>query len=348
MKDENKEDHETKAASPQLKKDRQGGFIKLWRKIVNNSFWTADRFSRGQAWVDLLILANYEPKTARMRGINVRMRRGQLALSKVSLAKRWGWNERTVSRFLSELESEGMIQTKSGNITTIISICNYNQYQDRTDQSTEQNTEQNLDENAGQKTSKGTEQNQPINKGLFTTFQGKDTEQNLDSNAEHYTDGKTGKSTDSKEVKKESKECASLESSESPLVGQIEKANPGQAGKNRKAGTTEKPKDTGEPKYSEKFLSFWTAYPSREDGRKGSKQEASAAFNCLSDTEQNNAILAARNFSASNPRFGIKDAVRFIVSGTGKNKIHVYKEHVTPERPASQSGAVPAYKRQCA
>ncbi len=143
------------------------------------------------------------------------------------------------------------------------------------------------------------------------------------------------------------------------LSGSETDANPTKAGRThqvtgperqrrQKTRTPKKPTEQGDPQYSDKFLLFWTAYPAREDGRKGSKQEAAAAFNGLNIEEQDNAILAARNFAATKPRFGIKDAVRFIVSGTGKNKIHIYKEHVNPERQESQSSMVPGYKRQYA
>ena len=36
------------------------GWISLYRSILNNDFWLSEKFTRGQAWVDLLLLAKYK------------------------------------------------------------------------------------------------------------------------------------------------------------------------------------------------------------------------------------------------------------------------------------------------
>lgn len=125
-----------------------GGWIKLHRQLRQNELWNAERFSRGQAWVDLLLMANYEPATIYIRGCEVRIERGQLAWSKVHLAERWRWNERTVTRFLLGLEKRQMIQTRTNNLTTIITIRNFNLYQNSTEQHAGQTTYKNAGENA--------------------------------------------------------------------------------------------------------------------------------------------------------------------------------------------------------
>lgn len=117
------------------------GWIKLHRQIVDNDLWFSERFSKAQAWMDLLLLANHKTKTAFLRGVEVSVDKGQLAYSIVSLSKRWQWNERTVDKYLKWLENKQMIQTKKTNVTTLITIVNYCKYQDNTEQSTEQYTE---------------------------------------------------------------------------------------------------------------------------------------------------------------------------------------------------------------
>ena len=37
--------------------DDRSGWIKLWRKFVDDPLWTSEPFTKGQAWVDLLLLA---------------------------------------------------------------------------------------------------------------------------------------------------------------------------------------------------------------------------------------------------------------------------------------------------
>jgi hypothetical protein len=117
------------------------GWIKVYRKLIDNPLWHSERFTRSQAWIDLLLLANHKPNIVFIRGNEVKTERGDLCYSIVSLSKRWCWNERTVNKFISWLENQEMIQSRKNNITTIISIKNYDSYQGSTEQSTEQSTE---------------------------------------------------------------------------------------------------------------------------------------------------------------------------------------------------------------
>lgn len=118
------------------------GWIKLHRQLFENEFWLSERFTKAQAWVDLLLLANHEQATVFIRGIELHVSRGQLAYAQTTLAYRWKWNERTVNKFLTMLEKRQMIQYKPDNITTVITIQNYNRYQKSIEQSADQNTEQ--------------------------------------------------------------------------------------------------------------------------------------------------------------------------------------------------------------
>jgi hypothetical protein len=105
------------------------GFIALHRKITKNEFYFSERFTKMQAWVDLLILANHQPNTLYIRGIEVHIDRGQLCWAKISLAERWKWNRRTVNSFISTLQNRKMIHSNSTSLTTIITILNYDEYQ---------------------------------------------------------------------------------------------------------------------------------------------------------------------------------------------------------------------------
>ena len=107
------------------------GWIKIWRKLGDSKLWLSEPFTRGQAWVDLLILANHSDGYLRKRGIRVEVCRGQVGWSEEKLAERWKWSRGKVRRFMSELSSEKeqkTVQQKS-NITTLNTILNYAQYQ---------------------------------------------------------------------------------------------------------------------------------------------------------------------------------------------------------------------------
>lgn len=118
------------------------GWIKLHRKIQDNEFWLSERFNKALAWIDLLLLANHKAATIFLRGIELHIERGQTCWSILSLSKRWKWNERTVVNFLNMLQKRGMIQYKTSNVSTIITISNYDSYQAYTEQNTQQNTEE--------------------------------------------------------------------------------------------------------------------------------------------------------------------------------------------------------------
>jgi hypothetical protein len=124
-------------------------YVKLFRCIERSEFYFAERFTKSSAWVDLLLMARWKKGTAVIRGIVVNLERGELAQSIQSLSKRWKWNERTTKRFLKLLQTRQMIHTRITNLTTVISILNYDKYQKDTDQSTYQSTYQNTDQNFG-------------------------------------------------------------------------------------------------------------------------------------------------------------------------------------------------------
>ncbi len=113
-------------------------WIKLHRSIQENEFYFAERFTKAQAWIDLLLLATFKKRTVFLRGIEVHLKAGELCYSQVSLGKRWKWNERTVNKFLKLLEKREMIQSRITYVTTVISIRNWNLYQNNTEQNTEQ------------------------------------------------------------------------------------------------------------------------------------------------------------------------------------------------------------------
>ena len=105
------------------------GYIKLHRQIAHNILWSDKPFSRGQAWIDLLIMANYKDNECMFDGSTVTVKAGQRITSLHKLSDRWGWSIGKVGRFLDLLASEKMIQQKRDTKKTLISIVNYGLYQ---------------------------------------------------------------------------------------------------------------------------------------------------------------------------------------------------------------------------
>ena len=99
------------------------------RALLHSDRWLSEPFTRGQAWVDLFGLAQHSNGFFRVRGIKVNVERGQLAYSQVTLAKRWKWSRNKVRRYLKELENNKDVEQQNNEVTTIITILKYNDWQ---------------------------------------------------------------------------------------------------------------------------------------------------------------------------------------------------------------------------
>ena len=108
------------------------GWIKLHRQIISHKIWLSEKFTDGQAWIDLLLLANHQAGMVNKRGIRLDVPRGFVGWSELNLGKRWKWSRGKVRRFFVFLIQQNMIETVQQNnkLTTLIKIVNYEQYQD--------------------------------------------------------------------------------------------------------------------------------------------------------------------------------------------------------------------------
>jgi len=112
---------------------RGGGFVKLYRQIQEHPLWTSEPASRAQAWIDLIMLAAYEPHPVSIGEKSVPLDRGDLAASVRFLAKRWKWSVCKTVSFLDRLHVDNQLvkkQNGSGNGSpSIYHIENYAVYQ---------------------------------------------------------------------------------------------------------------------------------------------------------------------------------------------------------------------------
>lgn len=103
--------------------------MSVHRTLAPSSLWLSEKFTRGQAWVDMLLLTNHAEGYIRVRGNRVNLARGQLGWSQITLAERWRWSRDKVKRFFNELEQDGMIRQQNSKLTSIVTIVNYDNYQ---------------------------------------------------------------------------------------------------------------------------------------------------------------------------------------------------------------------------
>lgn len=136
------------------------GWISLHRQIEKNWVWKEKPFSKGQAWIDLLLLANHEPARLKTRTGFVDICRGEHHTEERTLQERWGWSRSKVRNFIRSLVAEKMItfcvkKSTTGKTTegTTITILNYSVYQDckKTKEPTKK-TEKNQRETNGEPT----------------------------------------------------------------------------------------------------------------------------------------------------------------------------------------------------
>lgn len=108
-------------------------FIKYYDMYDHWLFGNSDYF---KWWFDLIYLANWEDKKALLGNKVVVVERGQLAWSQLKLSERWKCSIQNVRTFLNLLEKDEMIAReylqKTNSKITVISICNYSEYQDNT------------------------------------------------------------------------------------------------------------------------------------------------------------------------------------------------------------------------
>ena len=106
------------------------GWIKIHRDLTDNVLWGDKPFAKGQAWVDILLLANHKRNEVLIGNQTEIVERGSFITSEDNLKDRWGWGRKKVRNFLKFLESENMIERDANNKRTAITIVNYTFYQD--------------------------------------------------------------------------------------------------------------------------------------------------------------------------------------------------------------------------
>lgn len=109
---------------------REKGWISVHRKITENWIWEEKPFSKGQAWIDLLLMVNHQDNKTLIDGSLVTVNRGSRITSLRKLSEKWGWSRTKTKKFLELLEKDEMITFKSDSKKTVYTIVNYNDYQD--------------------------------------------------------------------------------------------------------------------------------------------------------------------------------------------------------------------------
>lgn len=107
------------------------GYIYLEKQIQDHWTYQDKPFNKSMAWIDLLLLADYQDHVSNWRGKPTEFKRGDVNRSITFLAERWGWSRDKTRRFLRVLESDGMLAINATSNRTTLTIVNYGFYQRR-------------------------------------------------------------------------------------------------------------------------------------------------------------------------------------------------------------------------
>lgn len=105
------------------------GVFQVHRGIFDHPSFAPEPFTEREAWIWLIGMAVWASKRVRVKTGMIELRRGQLAYATRFLAVKWGWHHSRVVRFLNRLKTDTMIETVGTSDATLITICNYDEYQ---------------------------------------------------------------------------------------------------------------------------------------------------------------------------------------------------------------------------
>lgn len=110
-----------------MKKD--GNWIKVNRNLLNQPFWNEKPFSKGQAWIDILLNVHWTNSYDRVGNRKRKARPGQRWITYQALADRWGWSKSAVNRFLRELVETERVTLSGTAFGTLLTLKNWALYQ---------------------------------------------------------------------------------------------------------------------------------------------------------------------------------------------------------------------------
>lgn len=145
------------------------GWIKVHRSITNH--WVFSDAEKLKAWITILLNVNHEEIKVNLGNEIFICGRGESLKSLDSWAKLFGknWNKSKVRRFFELLKNDSMIVLKSEHITTRLTVCKYDNYQDdRNADETQMKRKRNASET--QTTPNKNEKNDKNEKNIYRSF----------------------------------------------------------------------------------------------------------------------------------------------------------------------------------
>lgn len=104
-----------------------GGWLKLYRQLENSGIWGNPELV--YFWIWCLMQADIEKHKTTVNGCTITINPGQFIFGRKIAAQKTGLSESMVYRYLKLLKNLKMLNTKSNNKYTLVTIVNWRKYQ---------------------------------------------------------------------------------------------------------------------------------------------------------------------------------------------------------------------------
>jgi DNA-binding transcriptional regulator YhcF (GntR family) len=107
------------------------GYVRIHRDLIGHPAFRSDAEAMAFAW--MIVRAQWKPVRVRYKDRILSLQRGQLAISVRDFAAAMDRDKAWVERLFKRLAAETMIETRSETGVSVITICNYDNYQAETE-----------------------------------------------------------------------------------------------------------------------------------------------------------------------------------------------------------------------
>lgn len=113
------------------------GWIKIHRKILDNPIICKDS-DYLSVWIYLLLNATHKEIPAIFKGQKITLQKGQLITGRKSISNQLKISESKIYRIINEFKSEHQIEQQTSNKNSLITILNWDRYQQNEQQDKQQ------------------------------------------------------------------------------------------------------------------------------------------------------------------------------------------------------------------
>lgn len=103
------------------------GYVRIHRSVLGHPVFRNDAEAMAFAW--MVVRAAWKPATVRYKDHVIHLQRGELAVSVRDMAAAMDRDKAWVERLWKRLKNETMVETRSETGVSVVTICNYSEYQ---------------------------------------------------------------------------------------------------------------------------------------------------------------------------------------------------------------------------